>query len=213
MAGFSTEEVTVALRHLRSRDRTLRHVIDAVGPFALKRQTNRYQSLLRAIVAQQISATAARSIWKRIQTTAGTRRLTAPILHELTDEQLRAAGLSPQKLRYVRDLTERVSSGALPLRSLHRRSDEEVIEELVQVRGIGVWTAQMFLMFSLGRPDVLPHGDLGIRSAIKTLYELDELPDPSGCEHVAAPWRPYATYACWYLWRSGEFERDPLKTR
>jgi DNA-3-methyladenine glycosylase II len=204
MPRFPPHVVDSALAHLQRRDKTLRLVISKVGPFQLQRQTNRYQSLLRAIVAQQISGAAARSIWNKMQLAAGQQTLSAPVIAALPDDALRAAGISPQKLNYIRDLTGRVASGELRLASLHRYSDEDVIEELVAVKGIGVWTAQMFLMFSLGRPDVLPHGDLGIQSAIKRLYGLEELPDREVCHQIAQPWRPYATIACWYLWRSGD---------
>lgn len=209
MSRLTPPTIELGLRHLRRRDRTLKRVIAAVGPFRLKRQTNRYQSLLRAIVAQQISGRAARSIWGKIETAAATRKLTPAVLHAMPDAALRGAGVSPQKLRYVRDLTERVHSGQLRLHSLHRHSDDDVVEELVQVKGIGLWTAQMFLMFSLGRPDVLPHGDLGIQSAIRKLYGLTDLPDRETCQSIAEPWRPYATIACWYLWRSSEVELHP----
>ncbi|SFI43947.1 DNA-3-methyladenine glycosylase family protein [Planctomicrobium piriforme] len=205
--SLDPQTVARALRHLRKNDPVLRNVIAAVGPFGLKRQTNRYESLLRAIVSQQISGAAAKSIWAKLELAAGRQKLTATAIHAVSDEALRAAGLSPQKLRYVRDLTERVHAGGLPLHSLHRKSDDDVILALTEVKGIGVWTAQMFLMFSLGRPDVLPHGDLGIQSAIRRLYGLDALPDLETCQQVAAPWRPYATYACWYLWRSGDLKQ------
>jgi DNA-3-methyladenine glycosylase II len=206
MSRHSPETVAAALKHLQRRDRTMKRVIAAVGPCQLKRQTNRYQSLLRAIIAQQISGAAARSIWAKLQAAAGTQTLTSEVIHRLSDEAIRAAGVSPQKLGYVRDLTERVHSKCLRLASLHRFSDDEVIAELIAVKGIGVWTAQMFLMFSLGRPDVMPHGDLGIQSAIRRLYGLAELPNRETCFRIAEPWRPYATYACWYLWRSSEVE-------
>lgn len=204
MTPFSPDETARALRHLRRRDPVLKEVIRAVGPFRLKRQTNRYEALLRSIIAQQISSRAAHSIYTRLHHTIGAKRLTPQLIGGLPDEAIRGVGISPQKLRYVRDLTERVLSGTLPLHSLHRLSDEDVIAELIAVKGIGVWTAQMFLMFSLGRADVLPHGDLGIQSAMKRLYELETLPSRETCHRVAEPWRPYATYACWYLWRSGE---------
>lgn len=172
----------------------------------MKRQTNRYQSLLKAIISQQISTAAARSIWMRIETLTGTSRVQAAHIHPLPDELLRTAGLSPQKLRYVRDLTSRVHARELKLSSLHRQTDDEVIEALMAVKGIGLWTAQMFLMFSLGRPDVIPHGDLGIQSAIMKLYQLSQRPGRDQCHEIAAPWRPYATVACWYLWRSLELK-------
>ena len=202
MLTWKPELVELAIRHLSRRDPRLRKIMQAVGPFQMKRQVNRYQALLKAIVSQQISTAAARSIWMRIETLAGTSRIQVDHIHSLPDDLLRTAGLSPQKLRYVRDLTARVHEGELRLAGLHRRTDDEVIDNLTAVKGIGVWTAQMFLMFSLGRPDVLPHGDLGIQSAMMKIYDLPELPDRHECHEIAASWRPYATVACWYLWRS-----------
>lgn len=204
-ATLTPDAVQLALEQLTRSDRRLNEIIQQVGPFRLRRSTNRFQSLLRAIVAQQISTAAARSIWGRLEQLAVPHPLTAEAIHNLSDESLRGAGLSPQKLKYVRDLTEQVHRGDLNLRSLHFRSDDEIIAELTQIKGIGVWTAQMFLMFSLGRPDVLPHADFGIRTAIKRTYGLDELPSREECHEIAQPWRPYATVACWYLWRSLEF--------
>jgi DNA-3-methyladenine glycosylase II len=193
-----------SLRHLRRADPVLREVIERVGPFRMTLQTRRFESLARAIVAQQISGAAARSIWRKLIAAARSRTLTADALAALSDIELRACGVSPQKLSYLRDLHEKVGGRVVRLHRAHRLSDEDVIAELVTVKGIGVWTAQMFLMFSLGRPDVLPHQDLGIRAAIKRLYGLPDLPDRETCEEIAAPWRPHATVACWYLWRSGE---------
>lgn len=197
--------VQLALGQLTTSDRRLNQIIQQVGPFRLKRSTNRFHSLLRAIVSQQISTAAARSIWGKLELLAAPNPLTADVIHTLSDESLRGAGLSPQKLKYVRDLTERVHSGELKLASLHRRSDDDVIAQLTEVNGIGVWTAQMFLMFSLGRADVLPHADYGIRTAMKRVYDLADLPSRGECYEIAQPWRPYATVACWYLWRSLEF--------
>jgi DNA-3-methyladenine glycosylase II len=202
--SISSEAVDTALRRLRRADPVLRGVIDAVGPFGLKLQTRRFESLARAIVAQQISGAAARSIWKRLAMSVHPRRVTAESLADLDDLSLRTAGVSPQKFSYLRDLQEQVNTKQVRLQRLHLLSDEEVIEELVAIKGIGVWTAQMFLMFSLGRLDVLPHQDLGIRAAIKRLYGFAELPNRVECETIASPWRPYATIACWYLWRSAD---------
>lgn len=193
-----------AVRHLRRADPRLAAVIQHHGPCTLKLQTPRFASLSRAIIAQQISGSAAKSIWKRLLATLHPRRLTPQNLTTLPDEALRQCGISPQKLRYLRDLQARVLSGEVPLHRLHRLPDDDVIESLIRVEGIGLWTAQMFLMFSLGRLDVLPHLDLGIRSAIQRLYSLPSLPDRATCEQFAAPWRPYATIACWYLWRTGD---------
>ncbi|MEW4488201.1 DNA-3-methyladenine glycosylase [Thalassoglobus sp. JC818] len=192
----------MARLHLIEADPVLAELIDRVGPCTLKRQTNRYRTLLRAIVGQQISAAAAKSVFRRLEAAVHTSTLQPESVAELTDEELRSVGLSSQKSRYIRDLTEHVLDGRLKLRALHHRSDEEVIELLTDVKGIGHWTAQMFLMFSLGRPDVLPWGDLGIQTAMKRLYQLDELPDRVHCHALAEPWRPYSTVACLYLWRT-----------
>lgn len=208
MSQLTPEMIEQAIPRLRRGDPQLKAVIDRVGPFRLKRQTNRYQSLLRAIIAQQISTAAARSIWNKLEQAAGTSRPTPESIARLSDPQLRGVGISPQKLGYVRSLTDHVLDGKLRLAALHRLPDEEVIEELVQVKGIGLWTAQMFLIFSLGRADVLPHGDLGIQTAIRRVYELNELPKRDSCERIARPWRPYSTVACWYLWRSLEFQES-----
>lgn len=202
MTSITAQEIDAALIHLQRRDRHMKRVIQQVGPFRMKRQTNRYQALLNAIVSQQISTASARAIWGRLELLTEAGGLSASTVHALADEQLRGAGLSPQKIRYVRDLTNRIHRGELRLAGMHRRVDDEVIAALTEVLGIGVWTAQMFLMFSLGRPDVLPHGDLGIQSAMRNIYQLEELPDREACIRIAEPWRPYTTVACWYLWRS-----------
>jgi DNA-3-methyladenine glycosylase II len=155
---------------------------------------------VRSIISQQISSAAARTIRARLEERIGIPRPETVLA--LTAEDLRLCGISPQKAKYLHDLAEHVSSGQLPLQRLGRLSDDEVIERLVAVKGIGRWTAQMFLMFSLGRPDILPHDDLGIRSAMRRLYELPEMPKREQMDEIAAPWRPFATVACWYLWRS-----------
>lgn len=192
-----------AVQHLRRGDLVLRAVIDDVGPFTLTLQRQRFAMLVYSIISQQVSTAAARSIRGRVQMLAG-GRVTAERLSALTDEQLRGAGISPQKLRYMRDLIEKTRNKTIRLARHHHLSDQAVIDELVQVKGIGVWTAQMFLIFSLGRMDVLPTDDLGIRAAIRKLYGLVELPTRGECETIAAPWRPYATVASWYCWRSLE---------
>lgn len=193
-----------SLKHLRQADPVLAAVIKQVGPLQLKLQARRFESLARAIIAQQISSAAARSIWNRLHGALRPKRITAASLAGLTDIELRQLGISPQKVAYLRDLQLRVERREVRLDRLRYLTDEDVIAELTQVKGIGVWTAQMFLMFSLGRPDVLPHQDLGIRSALARLYQLGDLPDRETCEEIARPWRPYATVACWYLWRSSE---------
>jgi DNA-3-methyladenine glycosylase II len=162
--------------------------------------------LVRSIVSQQISGKAARSICGRLEQLLAPGKVTPEALADQPPEALRRVGLSPQKASYLHDLSAKVVSGEVQLRRVGRMSDDEVIAELTQVNGIGVWTAQMFLMFSLGRLDVFPHDDLGIRSALRKLYGLRDLPDKELSHRIAAPWRPFATIASWYCWRSHEVE-------
>lgn len=204
--NLAPDTIDKALAHLRRSDPVMRDVIDRTGPCTMKKGRRHFQSLARAIVAQQISSKAAQSIWSRLQNAARPRPLTAEIVASMTRDELRALGVSPQKAGYLHDLAMRVQNGTLQLSRLARYPDEEVIARLVAVRGIGVWTAQMFLMFSLGRLDVFPHGDLGLRTAIRNLYRLPELPDRQRCAPIVRPWRPYSTIACWYLWRTVEEE-------
>jgi DNA-3-methyladenine glycosylase II len=207
--GFDPESVNAAIAHLRRRDGVLRGVIQAVGPFRLKLGRDRFQTLVKSIISQQISGKAARSIQKRLVTLVGPGRFTPERLAELSLAELRSAGVSPQKGGYLHDLAVKVASGEVRLARLGRLPDEDVIAQLTRVRGIGVWTAQMFLMFSLGRPDVFPHEDLGIRTALKRLYGLNDLPDCETSHDIARPWRPYATIASWYCWRSLEPKTPP----
>lgn len=200
--SFDPDLVTKATRHLRRRDPVLRPVIARVGPVTVKLEKNRFQSLVRSIIAQQISGKAARSIWLRLHETVRPRKVTADVIAAIPIEQLRTLGLSPQKASYIHDLAAHVADGRVRLNRAHRLTDDEIIEELVQVKGIGVWTAQMFLIFSLGRPDVFPHGDYGVRAAIRNLYGLADLPGKQQSMEIAEPWRPYASIAAWYCWRS-----------
>ena len=162
--------------------------------------------LVYSIISQQISGSAATSIFKRLRKLAGPGGLNAANLAQFTVEELRSIGLSPQKASYITDLVRRVNDGTVNLRQIGRLSDDQVVEQLTQVKGIGRWTAQMFLIFSLGRLDVFPHDDLGVRSAIRIRYGLTDLPDKQTALAIAAPWRPYATVASWYCWQSLDFE-------
>lgn len=176
-------------------------MIVLVGPCDLRPRKDRFGVLVRAIVGQQISGKAADSIAARLLEKTG-----EPYQHEailaLADEELRSCGLSPQKVRYVRGLAEHVRDGKVRLDRLHRMDDEAIIESLTQVPGIGRWTAEMFLIFCLNRPDVLPVADLGIRTGLQKHHGLDDLPAPRQCVELAEPWRPYRSVAMWYLWRS-----------
>lgn len=162
-----------------------------------------FPALVRTITAQQISTKAAATIHGRLIAHMPDG-VTPGALLALTDDQFRQAGLSRQKMGYLRDLAANVSSGALPVHSLHELDDEAVIDAIVKVKGLGRWSAQMFLMFRLRRPDVLPVGDLGIVTAIQRLYGLRKKPTPARMVKIGDAWRPYRTVACWYLWRSLE---------
>jgi len=198
------DKVAAALKHLRSSDPVMKQTIKQVGPFTLKLEKDRFRVLARSIVSQQISTKAAQSIRKRLEAMLPSGKLTAEDIMITSFEKLRSAGLSGQKATYMQDLAQKVLDEEVQLRTIGRKSDEEVIAELIQVKGIGRWTAQMFLIFSLGRLDVLPHDDLGIRTAIKNLYQLDELPNKKTCFQIAESWTPYSSVASWYCWRSGD---------
>lgn len=195
-----------ALSHLRRADPVLGGIIDRVGPYRLevKRTGTHYDALVRSIVFQQLSGKAAGTIHRRFLELYPGRRARAELVIATTDERLRSAGLSRQKIGYLRDLAARVADRSLPLAHLGRLPDDAIIEHLVQVKGIGRWTAQMFLMFRLGRPDVLPELDLGVQNAIRLAYGLGTRPTPKDVLRIGAPWRPWASVASWYLWRSLE---------
>jgi DNA-3-methyladenine glycosylase II len=187
----------------------MRAVIDAVGPFTLRLERDRFGMLVRSIISQQISTSAARSIRRRLQELAPDMK--AATVAQFTIDELRTVGLSPQKASYIADLAHKVNDGTVDLRQIGRLSDERVVEQLTQVKGIGRWTAQMFLIFSLGRLDVFPHDDLGVRTAIRNRYGLDDLPDKQTAHAIAAPWRPYASVASWYCWRTLDLARNTDK--
>ncbi len=196
------------LAHLKRADPVLAGVIEDVGKLPDARdgrpdKDDHYGALVRAITGQQLSVKAARAIYGRLTDRFGGRPPTpAEILEDEPEELRAAAGLSRAKVGFLRSLAEHVLSGELELERLDELDDEAVMEELVAVKGLGAWTAHMFLMFHLERPDVLAVGDLGIRRAIERAYELDELPEAGTIEEIAEPWRPYRTLACRYLWRS-----------
>lgn len=199
---------TRAIEHLIAADPVLARVIEEVGELPDFREgrpdpADHYGALVRAIVGQQLSVLAARAIYGRLTDRFGGRPPTPEEILADDPEQLRAAaGLSRAKVGFLRSLAEHVISGQLELERLDGLGDEAVMEELVAVKGLGLWSAHMFLMFHLDRPDVLPVGDLGIRRAIERAYALDALPGAAEIEEIAEPWRPYRTLACRYLWRS-----------
>lgn len=191
-----------ARRHLARRDPVLKSVIATVGDCTLQPGGDPFSLLARAIVAQQISSKAAAAISGRLLKAVGPRKLTAAKILAAPDDLLRGVGLSANKLRALRDLAEKVASKAVPLGKLHELEDEAVVERLVPVHGIGRWTAQMFLIFSLGRLDVLPVDDLGLRVGVQRQYGLADPPNRTQLTVMGEPWRPYRTIATWYLWRS-----------
>jgi len=192
-----------AIAHLRAADPVLARIIDAVGPYHLRRDPGHFYALFSSIVSQQISVRAAAAVMRRVEALfPSDEGLTARAVMALGTEPLRAAGLSGQKARYVLDLAGRVTGASLDLERLATLDDEEIIVALTQVKGIGRWTAEMFLIFSLGRPNVLPVDDLGFRTAVKRHYELAELPRRDDLHILGARWAPYRTVATWYLWRS-----------
>ena len=192
-----------ARRLLSRRDPVIGELIRRHGACGLAdaQHAEPFIALTHAIISQQLSSKAAATIARRfdalfdgVPTPGG--------VASVSDEQLRGVGLSSQKVRYMRDLCARVEHGALPLRRLESLADGEVIDALTQVKGIGRWTAEMFLMFRLHRPDVLPVGDLGIVKAVQRAYRLRKAPDPARLAKIGEPWRPYRSVACWYLWAS-----------
>jgi DNA-3-methyladenine glycosylase II len=201
-----------AVLHLRDADPVLRAIVDRVGACSLakKRHDDHFGSLARAIVFQQLNGRAAETIHGRFLGLFPAAP-TPEVVLALEASRLRAAGLSSAKAAAIRDLAEAALDGRLPLPLAPRLADDEIVERLTTVRGIGPWTAHMFLMFHLGRPDVFPVGDFGLRSAMKRAYRLRGEPAPARLERIALPWRPFRTYATWYLWRSleGGVATDP----
>jgi DNA-3-methyladenine glycosylase II len=194
-----------AIEHLRRSDPILAGIIERVGDYAIQFREPGFETLVRSIVYQQLSGRVASVIFGRLLAATG-GKLTPQNVLKLRPSRMRTLGLSTQKTVYIRDLARHTRDGVVRFEELAHAADTDVIEHLTQVKGIGVWTAQMFLMFALRRLDVLPTGDLGIRNAMRKAYGLEELPSPAEMEALGARWRPYCTVASWYLWRSLEGE-------
>lgn len=194
-------------RHFKSSDPILATVVQQIGPVTLKPQRDRFKTLVRSIISQQISTAAARTIRERLETHVGAKNLRPEVIVKLPVDELRSLGLSGQKAGYILDLATKCADGTIRLSKLGRMADEDVIEELIQIRGIGRWSAQMFLIFSLGRLDVFPPDDLGVRAAIRQLYGFEKLPDKTECLVIGERWRPYASIGSWYCWRYIERQR------
>jgi DNA-3-methyladenine glycosylase II len=196
------EHIQLAIEHLQSVDPVMRRIINRVGPFTLRPERDRFWMLVRSILSQQISTAAARTIRARVQALVEPEKITPESLLRLDESSLRSAGVSARKVEYMRDLATRVDNGSINLSRIGRLSDDQIIALLIEVRGIGRWTAEMFLMFALGRLNVFPVDDLGIRNAIEAHYDVSSPPDRHEMHAVAEPWKPYASVASWYCWRS-----------
>jgi len=192
-----------AIQHLRRSDPILAEIIDRVGAYAMQFSQPKFETLVKSIVYQQLSGRVASVIFGRLSK-AVKGSITPESILKLRPSRMRTLGLSTAKTAYIRDLARHTRDGVVVFEELGALTDGEIIERLTVVKGIGVWTVHMFLMFALRRPDVLPVGDLGIRNAIQRAYRLAEPPKPTEMEVIAERWRPYCTVASWYLWRSLE---------
>ena len=190
-----------ALQHLK-KDPVLAAIIRRQGKFAMDYGEPVFENLVRSIVYQQLSGRVASVIYGRLKAALGEGPVTPAGILKLRPERMGSLGLSRQKTVYIRELAKHTKKGSVVFENLPEMDDATVIEHLTQVKGIGVWTAHMFLIFSLRRPDVLPTGDLGIRMAMQKAWNLSELPKPQEMEKIAAAWRPWCSVASWYLWRS-----------
>ncbi|MFK7820504.1 MAG: DNA-3-methyladenine glycosylase [Planctomycetaceae bacterium] len=199
--------VSRGLRHLKGADPVMASIIRQVGAFKLKPSRERFGMLVRSILSQQISVAAARTIRNRLLNQMPNRRFTATAVLEFSIDDLRAIGISRQKAGYLLSLAEHSTNGSLNFRRIGQLHDEDVIAELIQVKGIGRWTAQMFLIFGLGRPDIFAPDDLGLRAAIRNQYDFHDMPSNTQASEVAAVWSPYASIASWYCWRSLEMPK------
>ena len=190
-----------AINHLK-KDPVLAAIIRRTGPFTIDYREPVFETLVRSIVYQQLSGRVASVIFGRLKAALGDGPMTPAAILKLRPERMRRLGLSAQKTLYIRELAKHTKKGSVVFDGLPDMDDQSVVEHLTQVKGIGVWTAHMFLIFALRRPDVLPTGDLGIRMAMQKAWNLAELPKPQEMETLAAKWRPWASVASWYLWRS-----------
>lgn len=203
MTSATKLDVHAAATHLKSSDPVMRKLIDRIGDCELRpgSRGDHFTTLVRAIVGQQLSAKAAETIFQRLAALAAKPKKIKPEeIAALPDEVLRGCGLSKAKTTYIRDLAEHVLDGRVKLTSLGRRPDDEIVAELVRVKGIGRWTVEMFMLFKLGRPDIWAIDDLGLRNAVRNLYGIE--PARPALMEVAEPWRPWRSVASWYLWRS-----------
>ncbi len=191
-----------AALNVLKKDPKLAKIINHVGKYQIRTSRNYYESLVEAIITQQLAGSAAKAISNRFRSLYG-KSFPKPIdVINTSDSKLRKTGLSRMKIEYIKELSKAIESKKLKMRSLSKLSDEEIVEQLTQIKGIGRWTAEMFLIFSLGRMDILPVGDLGLRKGVQLLNSTSELPNAAEIEELAEKWRPYRTVATWYIWKS-----------
>jgi DNA-3-methyladenine glycosylase II len=183
------------------QDPNLVKIIDRIGDYQIKKRNNHFAVLVESIISQQLASAAAEAIFGRFKKLYPKFPVASQILNT-KDAKLRSAGLSSMKVEYLKDLARKIEDGKLKMRNLSKMNDDDVIEHLTQVKGIGRWTAEMFLIFSLGRLDVLPTGDLGLRKGVQVAFSLSELPKPKEVEEIGVRWKPYRSVATWYLWKS-----------
>src|SRR5580698_7170143 len=197
-----------AIVHLKKSDAVLAAIVEQAGPYKIHYREPDFETLVRSITSQQLNGTAAATIFARLQAAAKADPLTPESILRLRPARMRSVGLSGQKMKYIRELARMTRDGEVSFEQCASLEDDAVVEHLTRVKGVGVWTVHMFLMFALRRHNVLPTGDLGIRMAMKKAYALTDLPKPAEMEKIAAPWRPYSSVACWYLWRSLEEKKE-----
>jgi DNA-3-methyladenine glycosylase II len=191
-----------AILHLKQADPVIAGIIEKAGAYAIQYSEPEFQTLVRSIVFQQLNGKAASTIFGRLAAAIEIQPLTPEAILKLRPQKMRSLGLSKQKTIYIRELAKLTRNGEIRFEHLPEMEDAAIIEALTRVKGVGVWTAHMFLIFALRRPNVLPVGDLGVRAAIKKAYALEALPTPAEMESIAARWHPYCSVASWYLWRS-----------
>jgi DNA-3-methyladenine glycosylase II len=191
-----------ALQYLCKADSNLEKIIKVVGKYSIKIRNDPFQSLIESIIYQQLAGKAANAIYNRFINYYDNKEITPARILNSSNDNLKKVGLSNRKIDYLKDLASHIYDGRINLEELPTMNDEEIINKLVNVKGIGRWTSEMFLIFSLGRQDVLPVTDLGVRKAIQKVYSLSELPKPNTMMEIAEPWRPYRSIATWYLWKS-----------
>ena len=191
-----------ALQYLCKADSNLEKIIKVVGKYSIKIRNDPFQSLIESIIYQQLAGKAANAIYNRFINYYDNKEITPARILNSSNDNLKKVGLSNRKIDYLKDLASHVYDGRINLEELPTMNDEEIINKLVNVKGIGRWTSEMFLIFSLGRQDVLPVTDLGVRKAMEKVYSLSELPKPHTMIEIAEPWRPYRSIATWYLWKS-----------